>query len=88
MAMSVSSDGVVKIINCLVDNIDKMKRLLISVAVLIMAGYVTIRPEGVDPTNAGMWIGFASAVVSTYIGSKTVSQLIQSQQGTQQEQTE
>jgi hypothetical protein len=85
MTMSINSDGVVKVINCLVDAVERTKRLLVSCIVLAVAAFVTLRPEGVDPSNAGMWVGFAGSVVSVYIGSKTVSQVLQPQHDSHQQ---
>lgn len=68
------SEGIIQII-------DSVKRAGLSLAVVVLAAYMTMNASslGVTDSNLGVWTGLAASVVMAYIGSKTTSQAIAGQ---------
>ncbi len=56
--------------------VDSIKRLLISVMVLIFAWLAT-NSATIPSEYGGIWIGFAGTVIAFYLGSKTASQAVE-----------
>lgn len=66
MVMNATLEGIIQLI-------DSLKRITISVLILCFAWYAT--SSSTIPTEyGGIWIGFAGSVVGFYLGSRTTSQ--------------